>query len=70
VTHPLTDAAARRATWESRLSCDCCGTDTAELRTYPMHGWTADDILCRACFVGRDEENSFTDFPLAQGAAE
>lgn len=68
MTHPLTEAA--RVRWESRLSCDLCGTDTEELRTYPLHGWTADDILCRACFVSRDRENSFTDFPLAQGAAE
>ena len=53
-----------------RLSCDDCGDDTAELRTYPMHGWTADDILCPACFAGRDPENSFQDFPLAQEAAQ
>lgn len=68
MTHPLTEAA--RVRWESRRSCDLCGEDQAELRTYPMHGWTADDILCRACFIGRDTENSFTDFPLAQGAAQ
>ena len=54
----------------ARLSCDHCGDDTAELRTYPMHGWTADDILCPACFAGRDPENSFQDFPLAQEAAQ
>ena len=69
MTHPLTEAAARRVIHD-RLSCDLCGEDQAELRTYPMHGWTADDILCRACFVSRDGENSFTDFPLAQGAAQ
>jgi formylmethanofuran dehydrogenase subunit E len=62
--HPLTEAA--RARWESRLSCDLCGEDQSELRLYQPHS----DILCRACFLGRDVENSFTDFPLAQGAAE
>ena len=66
--HPLTEAA--RARWESRLSCDLCGEDQAELRTYPMHGWTADDILCLPCFLGRDDGKSFEDFPLAQGAAQ
>jgi len=52
--------------WESRLSCDLCGEDNAELRVYPMHKWTSDEIICRACFLGRDAENSFEDLDLAQ----
>lgn len=68
MTHPLTEAA--RVRWESRLSCDLCGTDTEELRIYDHDGWCADDVLCRACFVGRDPENSFQDFTLAQEAAQ
>lgn len=58
----------RTIDFSDRLSCDICGEDHVELRTYPMHGWTADDILCRACFLGRDSENSFEDFPMAQEA--
>ena len=50
------------------LACDCCGDDRSELRVYPNDDWVADDILCRACFFGRDPENSFSDFPIAQRA--
>lgn len=55
-------------TFTPRLSCDHCGDDQAELRTYDNKGWTVDDILCPACFVGRDPEGSFTDHKLAQEA--
>lgn len=56
--------------WESRLSCDLCGFDHDELRVYPNDAWAPDEIICKACFAGRDSENSFTDFELAQKAAE
>ena len=49
-----------------RLSCDYCGTDHEDLRVYPNHGYVPNDILCKACFIGRDPENTFEDFELAQ----
>lgn len=70
MTHPLTDAAARRhALIAERLSCDTCGDDTAQLRTIHHHGWTDDTIICRACFLGMTDKMEFTDFPLAREAA-
>lgn len=58
----------RTLDFAERLCCDHCGEDQAELRSYPRHGWTADEIFCAACFRGYDRENSFTDFPLMQAA--
>lgn len=67
MTHALTQAAARRAAIHDRLSCDLCGSDTAELRE--IHPAPQASIWCAACF-GHHDEAEFTDFPLAQGAAQ
>jgi len=58
------------AVWESRLSCDHCGEDQAELRIYPLQGWVPDQVVCQTCCTARDGEHDFKDFALAQGAAQ
>lgn len=52
-----------------RLSCDNCGDATTELRLYQLGGWTADDILCRACCAAHDPAQRFDALPLAQADA-
>lgn len=67
MTHPLTEAAARRAALiVDRLHCEFCGDDTTELREIDHHGWTANSIVCHACFLGMSDELTFDDLKLAQ----
>ncbi len=61
---------AKPAVWESRLSCELCDDDQAELRIYPLQGWVPDQVVCQTCCTARDGEHDFTDFALAQGAAQ
>lgn len=47
--------------------CELCGETEPELRLYGDPTF-ATDTMCRACFIQRDGENDFTDFPLVKGA--
>ena len=50
------------------FECEFCGRSYVQLRRYTHAGWAPDTILCDACFPSYDEENSFTDFSIAQEA--
>ena len=54
---------------QTRHECYLCGDDTAELRLFSFDGWVPDEMWCRECY-GTQEEADFTDFPLAQEAAQ
>lgn len=54
--------------FSDRLACELCGEDHVELReisTLPNAS-----IWCRPCYGGPHDEHEWTDFPLAQEAAQ